>query len=795
MTDFATLGMDVDSSGLVKGRDELGRLTEAGGRAERGLAGSANKIGAAWKRLARVVGPAVAGLAAAFGARSIIRDAENYELRLRRIQAILKATGGVAGRSSAQLEAQAQSLARASLASVDGIMAAQQTLLTFRNIRGQVFDETIQAALDLSTAMGQDLNSSILQVAKALEDPVRGMTALSRSGTVFTDQQREMVKAMVEAGDTMGAQNFILSELNAQYGGAAQAVPRLSAAQDSLAQSGENARRALNDLLGITDRLAAIVESADTAVQFFTNNIESFAGVAIAASVAIGIKLVPAIWGAVTATYAWVAALVTLKGALIATGVGALIVSAGLLIGQFIKLVQATGSFADAFRLSRDVVVEVAERIKMRITALGQDILSFALGVESGFKDAMAATVEAVGDGVRAVAGGVEGVINIAIQGITNLVNIGIAGINKLIELANKVPGIDIGTVGEFSGGEFALGGGITAAIDGVAEGLRNSSNAARQAAIDTGAYADILNELAGQPLQSVNALKQVLSDANTALTGGEGEGMAPTNAGAAMGDMGASGGGGAGGGGGLLGGMERLNELLGQFQEQDPRAAIEAWHSEAMAALNDANLIERGMMEEHNAYKLAIEELYQQQLAQIRQAAASQQLRDAAGFFGAMASVAQTGGSRMIKIAQSFSAIQGLINSWTAYTEMLKDPSFIGRPWARFAAAASVLAAGLNAVKTIRSAASSSSRPGSRASISRPGSSGISSMARASSASATSAQAAESQAQRQTAPQALPTQTLRFDFGGQSSMGMEQLVDLLNDAHDRGYRIRAVMA
>jgi hypothetical protein len=40
-----------------------------------------------------------------------------------------------------------------------------------------------------------------------------------------------------------------------------------------------------------------------------------------------------------------------------------------------------------------------------------------------------------------------------------------------------------------------------------------------------------------------------------------------------------------------------------------------------------------------------------------------------------------------------------------------------------------------------------------------------------------------------------MPTQTLRFDFGGQNAMGMEQIVDLLNQAHDRGYRIRAVMA
>lgn len=45
------------------------------------------------------------------------------------------------------------------------------------------------------------------------------------------------------------------------------------------------------------------------------------------------------------------------------------------------------------------------------------------------------------------------------------------------------------------------------------------------------------------------------------------------------------------------------------------------------------------------------------------------------------------------------------LANSWLAFTEVLKDPSFVGRPFARFAAAASALGAGLNAVRNIRSA------------------------------------------------------------------------------------------
>jgi len=86
-------------------------------------------------------------------------------------------------------------------------------------------------------------------------------------------------------------------------------------------------------------------------------------------------------------------------------------------------------------------------------------------------------------------------------------------------------------------------------------------------------------------------------------------------------------------------------------------------------------------------------------------QALRNTQLSDSANFFGALAGVAAAGGEKMVKAVQVFSATQALINSYVAYTEVLKDPSFIGRPLARFAAAAGVLAAGLNMVQAIKGA------------------------------------------------------------------------------------------
>ena len=59
----------------------------------------------------------------------------------------------------------------------------------------------------------------------------------------------------------------------------------------------------------------------------------------------------------------------------------------------------------------------------------------------------------------------------------------------------------------------------------------------------------------------------------------------------------------------------------------------------------------------------------------------------------------------QMFQGSKKISAGIALANSWLAFTEVLKDPSYVGRPIARFAAAGAALASGLNAVKNINSA------------------------------------------------------------------------------------------
>ena len=146
---------------------------------------------------------------------------------LAQVDAAVKSTGGAAGRSVGQLEEMAGALQRMSLFDDDQILGqVTANLLTFTQVTGTEFDRAQVAILDMSTRLGTDLTSASIQVGKALNDPIKGVTALGRAGVQFTAQQKEQIAAMQEAGDIAGAQGIILRELETQFGGAAAAAAR-----------------------------------------------------------------------------------------------------------------------------------------------------------------------------------------------------------------------------------------------------------------------------------------------------------------------------------------------------------------------------------------------------------------------------------------------------------------------------------------------------------------------------------------------------------------------------------------
>lgn len=148
----------------------------------------------------------------------------------RETERVIRTTGAAAWTSADQVGALASSISDKTGADDEAIQSGQNLLLTFTNIHNEVgkgndiFDQATGLALDMSTALGTDMSAASIQLGKALNDPIKGITALSKAGVSFTAAQKDQIKAMVEAGDVLGAQKIILGELSKEFGGAAEAA-------------------------------------------------------------------------------------------------------------------------------------------------------------------------------------------------------------------------------------------------------------------------------------------------------------------------------------------------------------------------------------------------------------------------------------------------------------------------------------------------------------------------------------------------------------------------------------------
>lgn len=152
-----------------------------------------------------------------------ISSAAEAERMQAQIDARIASTGGAAELTASQLADMANELQNLSKFDDEGLASAQNVLLTFTSISGDTFREALSVVTDMSTALGTDLATNARMVGKALEDPVKGLSAMSRAGVVFTTGQKELIQSLVESGDLLGAQDLILASLSERFGGAAAA--------------------------------------------------------------------------------------------------------------------------------------------------------------------------------------------------------------------------------------------------------------------------------------------------------------------------------------------------------------------------------------------------------------------------------------------------------------------------------------------------------------------------------------------------------------------------------------------
>jgi hypothetical protein len=260
-------------------------------------------------------------------------------------------------------------------------------------------------------------------------------------------------------------------------------------------------------------------------------------------------------------------ALVVLRGALIRTGIGALIVGAGELVYQFTRLVAGAGGVGVAFRLLGDLAREVWSRIGLSLDAAFADMaagweglkaagLSALNGTIAGvvsFGDRTAAIFQGAYDAAVAIWGSLPGAIgdfafqaaNGLISGVEAMLNGVVTRINSFInglnaalallpEWATGEGGVRIGTLdpvglsrigNPFEGAATAAGAAAAEAFSAALSrtylaphdlGLGAMADDARARADGYREAAGMLADAAGRPLASWQALRDAVTGSGT---------------------------------------------------------------------------------------------------------------------------------------------------------------------------------------------------------------------------------------------------------------------------------------
>lgn len=255
----------------VQGQDKVQKLGGALGT----LNGTADKTSAGF----RGMGSAALAMGAAISSAAVIGAVKNtmdvfggYQQDIMLLENGLKNLGGTAPQELEKLKEAASELGEVTLFNEEDFNKGFGLLTSFTNIAVKDYERLGMAAADVAQTSGTDVSSAMMQLAKAMNDPIKGLTALGRSGIQFSESQKAMIESMVEAGDIAGAQQLIFAELERQYGGnAAAAAKGYAGAMDTLGEKFFDLKKAIGPV--IEAALVPLISALTQVVSFVADRV------------------------------------------------------------------------------------------------------------------------------------------------------------------------------------------------------------------------------------------------------------------------------------------------------------------------------------------------------------------------------------------------------------------------------------------------------------------------------------------------------------------------------------------
>jgi len=420
-----------------------------------------------------------------------------------------------------RVSAYAESLEKTVAIDADIIKATQTKLATFSNLTktvdeaGGAFDRATLAAIDMAAAGFGSADSNAVQLGKALQDPIKGIAALAKSGVTFTEQEKDKIEALVESGNLLEAQNIILKAVEGQVGGTAAAsassfdkmkfalagvsdtfgdmlLPVIDKLAPKLAQFSawaQNNKTLLVAVTGVIAGLATAIIGVNVAMKVWTAATKAFTAVqkvfnlimgmnpifliaiAIAAIVAILIvlqqkfdifgiaveaigKAFEAVWDAIKFVFDWAVDHWPLLLAII-TGPFGLAVLAVITFKDSIIgfLGNLIGWIGTAFKTVLDLILWPFKKAWEGIVLFKDMVIT----VFNGLKDLAGSIFDKVG-------GAFKGVINAVISGLEGGLNFAIKGLNIILDGIDKAAGpwVNFGEIPPVKLNRLAEGGIVT---------------------------------------------------------------------------------------------------------------------------------------------------------------------------------------------------------------------------------------------------------------------------------------------------------------------------------------------
>ena len=385
---------DFDARGINKAQRQFSKLETKGQKAAFAIRKAALPAALALGAIA---------LAAKAGVEGVMAD----DVALANLESTLKSTGHAANITADGFFEYANQLQASTGVSATAITEGAALLGTFKAIRNEtgkgnrVFDRATVAALDLSKKGFGSLESSNKMLGKALNDPIKGITALSRAGVTFTDAQKDQIKTLQESGDMLGAQKLILKEVESQVGGTAAAYGETTAGKV------DRAKRAFEELQ------KSLAQALMPAINFVAGALGSLAGwmqknagiakvvIAVVASLAAGILILNGVLKVVAITQA------LLNSVLFANPIGIIILAVAALAVGLVVLYKKSETFRNIVKGAFEVVKVAVEKV---VDYLKGPLMA-AWDIVSGAIDAISALIRgdfgAAWEGLKTMIGGV----------------------------------------------------------------------------------------------------------------------------------------------------------------------------------------------------------------------------------------------------------------------------------------------------------------------------------------------------------------------------------------------------